>query len=445
MLDKGLRQQIVQRATDDEQFVVGSLVAEHRPLVYLGHGGLGEDVVRMGEQLHGLDDEAYRRRGIQPEGLVADDGHLRHLFGQVVGDEGDIPVGAYQNGHLSRCHTTLQQAGDGVAQRRQHLFVVVVVCRQQLDVDISVLGALLRNILSYVGIGVTQLFRARGVEFLLLFVFLAGGLSKEGVVEVDDVALGAVVGLQRQNVHHLVGMGELAVDGIQQPPVTGAPAVDALLDVANDEVLGVRMAHALLQQHLEVLPLHGGGVLELVYHDVLQLRAYLLEDEWRVAVLDERVQQLLRVAEQESVGLFVHQPHLPLDASQQPKLVEVAQDEVGRLEQPVLAGTVFHGLTEQGYQRRVRQGMNVVAVVGTLLVPLGGVALTVGNTCPHDAFVQLTIAQLVEESRHTRLAIGQVAVAETFRLQRVEEAVGILLHVLGCGLLDLPHLAHIAF
>ena len=91
------------------------------------------------------------------------------------------------------------------------------------------------------------------------------------------------------------------------------------------------MAHGLVEQHLEVLPLHGAGVLELVDHDVLQLSANLLEDEGRVAAVDECVQQLLRVAEQKSVGLVVELAHLLLDAAQESQLGKVAQGEVGRL------------------------------------------------------------------------------------------------------------------
>ena len=39
------------------------------------------------------------------------------------------------------------------------------------------------------------------------------------------------------------------------------------------------MTHGLLQQYAEVLPLYGGGVLELVDHHMLKLCADLLEDE----------------------------------------------------------------------------------------------------------------------------------------------------------------------
>ena len=91
------------------------------------------------------------------------------------------------------------------------------------------------------------------------------------------------------------------------------------------------MAHGFVEQHAEVLPLHGGGVLKLVDHHMLQLCADLLEDERRVAAVDERMQQLLGITEQETVGGLVELVHLFLDAAQQAQLVEVAQGEVCRL------------------------------------------------------------------------------------------------------------------
>ena len=61
------------------------------------------------------------------------------------------------------------------------------------------------------------------------------------------MTFGAEIGLQRQNVHHLFITREFLVNGIQEPPVAGTPAIDALFDVAYNKILGVDMAHALLQ------------------------------------------------------------------------------------------------------------------------------------------------------------------------------------------------------
>ena len=110
---------------------------------------------------------------------------------------------------------------------------------------------------------------------------------------------------------------------VQQTPVTATPAVDALFDIANDEVLATFMAHRLLKQDTEVLPLDGGCVLELVNHDVLQLCADLLEDKRRVAVADEGMEQLLCIAEQEAVRLLIQLTDLGFNATQESQLVEV--------------------------------------------------------------------------------------------------------------------------
>ena len=96
---------------------------------------------------------------------------------------------------------------------------------------------------------------------------------------------------QRAYVEHVAHLRKLALDVVQHTPVARTPAVDALLHVAHNQVAVLfAVAHALLEQHLEVLPLHGARVLELVDHHVLQMRTYLLEDERRVGVLDERME-----------------------------------------------------------------------------------------------------------------------------------------------------------
>ena len=50
---------------------------------------------------------------------------------------------------------------------------------------------------------------------------------------------------------------------------------------------------------------------------MLQLCAYLLEDKRRVTVAYQCSQQLLRVAEQESVTVFIQFAHLLFDATQE--------------------------------------------------------------------------------------------------------------------------------
>ena len=91
-------------------------------------------------------------------------------------------------------------------------------------------------------------------------------------------------------------MGKLTLYIVQQPPVARSPTVYTLLYIAYDEVGVVFMAHALLQQHPKIFPLDSAGVLELVYHNVVQVSTYLLEYKGRVAVLYNGVKQVLSVA-----------------------------------------------------------------------------------------------------------------------------------------------------
>ena len=285
VLDVCLGQQLVERLVLDEQLVLGHVATQYGPLVELGHSGLGQHVGRVRQQVQGLDDEAYRYRCVQTERLVAHQLDVGPVCAYVLCYQRYTLVDAHQYGDALLANTLADEPVDGFNHPRQYLLLIVLL-GQQGNADISVPPALLWHFLPHVGVGGAQLLGSRGVILTDALVLHLCGRREEGIVEVDDVALRAVVRVQRTHVQLLVGPGELAVDSVEQAPVARTPAVYALLHIAHDEVLGVHMAHALLQQYLEVLPLHGGGVLELVYHHVLQLRAYLLKDKRRVAVFD---------------------------------------------------------------------------------------------------------------------------------------------------------------
>ena len=243
-------------------------------------------------------------------------------------DGGDGGIDAHQDGDILLWDALRHESADGVGHQTERLFLVVF-CRQERDLHLSLCGLPLGHALCYVVIGAFQLFCLCLVEFALGLIFQFYGLQEELIVEVDDVALRTVVRLQRKGLY--LSAVELLLDVVEQSPVARAPAVDALLHVAHDEVGSSLMTHGFVEQHAEILPLHGGGVLELVDHHMLQLGADLLEDEGRVAAVDERVQQLLGITEQETVGSLVELVHLLLDAAQQAQLVEVAKGEVCRL------------------------------------------------------------------------------------------------------------------
>ena len=237
-------------------------------------------VVRMRQTPQRMDNHLDGRRRIQAEGLVADHAHLWHRGHQVVGYHGDIGVRAQQDGNLPGCDALRQQVRDMFHQQVQCL-LLVVLAREQLDIHASLVGLGCRPFLLHVVIG--------------RHLLLTGCLCEEGVVETDDVGRRTVVGIHRQHLQSLTGILELVPDIGQQAPVATAPAVDALLHVAYYQVRRALMAHRFLQQYLEVLPLHGRGILKLVNHDMFQVGANLLKHKGRVAVLDQFVEQLLRV------------------------------------------------------------------------------------------------------------------------------------------------------
>ena len=170
-----------------------------------------------------------------------------------------------------------------------------------------------------------------------------GSLFEEGVIEGDDATLGTKVRVEATCIH--LSVIKLTFDVVEQAPVTGTPTVDALFHIAHDEVLAALMTHCLVEEHTEVLPLYGGGVLELIDHHMFQLGTDLLKDERRVAVADEGMEQLLGVAQQEAVRILVQFMHLLFDAAQQAQLAEVTQSEIGRLVKSPLTGPFLEGLS----------------------------------------------------------------------------------------------------
>ena len=295
-----------------EQLVVGGGTVEDVLLPGLHDGGLGELVVGVYQEAQGTDDEADSTRGVEAEGFVGDDAHSGHDGQEMAGDNGDGGIVAHEDGDAALADVLGHKRGYDVCHLLEHA-LFIIGCGQQSDVYQSSVLALVGYQLFYVGIGLLELFGLEGTEFLLGEILELGGMAEEGVVERDDATLRTVVGLEVARLNLL--LGELVLDAVEQSPIARAPTVDALLHVAHDEVGGVLVAHGLGEQHVEVAPLDGGGVLELVDHDVLYLGTYLLEDKGGVALADERVEQLLGVAEQESVVGLVEGVHLLFDAA----------------------------------------------------------------------------------------------------------------------------------
>lgn len=119
----------------------------------------------------------------------------------------------------------------------------------------------------------------------------------------------------------------MLVEVLQELPVAVAPAIDALLHVSDDET-SVLVSDAVVEQDFEVGPLHGRCVLKLINHDIAQLSPDLLVDERRVLLVDEVVEQFLRVGERIVVVVGIDVVDLLLDTSEESQLVDVLQREL---------------------------------------------------------------------------------------------------------------------
>ena len=281
-------------------------------MVDLGNGSLRQLVVWTDEQAHGVDEQTDGIGGIEAESLVRDDGHLGHLFHEILGDEGDDGIGTDEDGHLFLGGTGCQQFADGILEPLEHLRLIIL-SRQKFDAHETLVSTLVRYLLHHVGVCSPQLTGLCLVDLLQRQVFEVGSLFEEGIIEGDDATLGTKVRVEATCIH--LSVIKLTFDVVEQAPVTGTPTVDALFHIAYDEVLAALMTHRLVEEHTEVLPLYGGGVLELVDHHMFQLGTDLLKDERRVAVADEGMEQLLGVAQQEAVRILVQFMHLLFDAT----------------------------------------------------------------------------------------------------------------------------------
>ena len=121
----------------------------------------------------------------------------------------------------------------------------------------------------------------------------------------------------------------------QNLPFPIAPAVDALLHIADNQIAPIGAAHQLIDQRMEILPLLIGGVLELVYHYMVQRRANLLEYEIGVSTIipvHQISQEWSRMRQQELPLLRIDLIHRLVNCCQQPQLVQIGEDEGNRIE-----------------------------------------------------------------------------------------------------------------
>ena len=321
-------------------------------------------------------------------------------------------------------HAFVEQIFERLLYLDDHL-MVVVVGRQHLYLDPSFLRLALRHFLCHLCLFVGLLDDGRVLSEH------GRGRVEESVVEVDDVALGTIVGVEVLLTYDVRVV--MFVETLQELPVAIAPTVDALLDVTDDEA-PVLVGDAVVEQNLEVGPLHGRGVLELIDHDIAQLSAYLLVDERRVLLVDEVVEQLLRVGERVVVVVGVDVVDLLLDTSEESQLVDVLQREVDGVDGYEGLLSCLLGLRDE-WCHKLADGLCLRRVDVTLFdisVRVGQPILHVAVGHLHLSVREVAVAEVFEIAGHVAVTVGIAGIGEAVLCGNGIVAVGISLHCAEC-------------
>ena len=138
---------------------------------------------------------------------------------------------------------------------------------------------------------------------------------------------------------------------------------------------------------------------------MFQLCTDFLKYERRVAPAYQRVQQLLGVAQQKTVGLFIKFSYFVLDAAQQAQLIQMTQGKLGRLVTPPLSRTLFNSHVQQIGKRTECKGMDCVALRTFGRIPFADVCQAIGGTFSDDAFVECSILHLDEQAGNPRIFV----------------------------------------
>ena len=258
-------------------------------------------------------------------------------------DGGAFLAAAHQHGDVVPAGALRAGLPDGLHDRRELVFA-------EAHAHAALLRVVLLRRLLHVGVDVAQAQHA-------------GGVREEAVVEADHGARAAPVALQGHNLGVREGFLHLAT---QQFPVGIAPAVDALLDVAHDQV-AARSGLAFLQQRQEILPLDAGRVLELVEQEMLVAHAQLLIDERGAGAADDVAQERVGLVQAHHVLLGRQGVEFAVEFARQAQLREQRVKDQGR-------GIVGIGVFEMFRQRGVRLEQAFLVVGAERLALLHGIA-----------------------------------------------------------------------
>ena len=98
--------------------------------------------------------------------------------------------------------------------------ILVFLGFEQSDFHVALCSFGCRHFLLHVSVGIEQLLRFFRHGFLQVFVFLLGSLNEEGIVEVYDVAVGTVVGIEGFYVELFLRINEFRLYVVEQSPVS---------------------------------------------------------------------------------------------------------------------------------------------------------------------------------------------------------------------------------
>ena len=135
----------------------------------------------------------------------------------------------------------------------------------------------------------------------------SGGFWEKLIVETHDALIGAEISLHfAENILAAVLFVLICfIKSFEYLPVAAPETIDGLLHVANEQALAAR-GHAFEQEFPEILPLHGGGVLELVDHNMVETASGAFEHERRVGGSDATAEDIGHIGYHLAAVLFVH-------------------------------------------------------------------------------------------------------------------------------------------
>ena len=106
----------------------------------------------MGDEMKGLNEQVDGYGGIQTEGFVGNDADIGQMFGEIVGNQRDIGVHPHKDGYFRGSDAFVAEFTHDVGHPCKGLFLIII-SRQELYVDQSVVVQLVRHTLFHIGIG----------------------------------------------------------------------------------------------------------------------------------------------------------------------------------------------------------------------------------------------------------------------------------------------------